>query len=256
MTAGDEVRTTLDPQSYVGVIELNRPPNNFLDISLLRAVCAAMESLDETPGCRAIVLAAAGKHFCAGRDFSKPRGPGDDSASVYREAGRLLGLRTPFVAAVQGAAIGAGLGLALCADFRLCSTRAYFTANFARLGLHHGFGLSVTLPRVIGLQRASELLYTGDKIGADYAAELGLVDRVCPEDTLRDAAVSFAARLAEVPPLAAQSIRATLRASLNEQFRAATEHESAEQARLSVTADAKEAAAAARERRPGRFHGV
>lgn len=252
---GDVVLTSVDTETHVGLVELNRPPNNFLDIELLRAICDAMHSLDLRRDCRAIVLAATGKHFCAGRDFSKPRGVGDDSASVYREASRLLEVQTPWVAAVQGAAIGAGLGLAMCADFRLCSTRAYFTANFVQLGLHQGFGLSVTLPRVIGLQRASEVLYTGDRIGAEHAAAIGLVDRVSTEDMLREDAVGFAGRLAAGPPLTVASIRATLRGDLVEQFRTATEHESVEQARLRDTADAREAVAALKERRPGRFRG-
>jgi enoyl-CoA hydratase/carnithine racemase len=250
------VHVSVDGESHVGVVELNRPPNNYLDIVLLRAIGDALADLDADPDCRAVVLAAGGKHFCAGRDFSRPRGPGDDSASIYREAGRLLEVRVPIVAAVQGAAVGAGFGLAMCADFRLCAPRAYFTANFVNLGLHHGFGLSVTLPRVVGVQAAARLLYTGDRVGAESALASGLVDGVHDEDDLRPAAVSYATQLAAQPPLALQAIRATLRQGLAADFRAATQHESTEQARLASTADAREAAAAVRERRPGRFRGV
>ncbi|MGH3630425.1 MAG: enoyl-CoA hydratase/isomerase family protein [Sciscionella sp.] len=235
---GLDVVTSFNEQTHVGVIELNRPPNNFLDITLLRAMCDALAAFDAEGNCHALVLAAGGKHFCAGRDFSKPRGAGDDSASIYREAWRLLDLRTPVVVAVQGAAIGAGLGLALWADFRFCSTRAYFAANFVQVGLHHGFGLSVTLPRLVGTQRASELLYLGEKIGAERAFEIGLVDHVYEAEELREQAVAFAAKIASGPPQAVQAIRATLRQSLAEEFRAATERESQEQAALARTAKA------------------
>lgn len=254
-TAAPDITTVLDDDTHVGVVELQRAPNNFLDITLLRAVCDAFEILDADEHCRAIVLAASGKHFCAGRDFSKPRGPEDESASIYREAGRLLDVRTPVVVAVQGAAIGAGMGLALWADFRICSTRAYFAPNFVQLGLHHGFGLSATLPRVVGKQRASELLYLGDKIDAEHSAAIGLVDQVTDPDSLRAGTLAFASRIASRPPLAVQSIRATLRSGLAEEFRIATDRESREQAALLGTTDAKEAAAAIRERRPGRFRG-
>jgi enoyl-CoA hydratase/carnithine racemase len=254
--AGASVSCTLAPDTHVGTVELQRPPNNFLDIEVLRDVVTALSKLDQDPGCRAMVLCAAGKHFCAGRDFTAPRRPGDESASVYAEAGKLNDLRKPWIAAVQGAAIGAGFGLALCADFRICSPRAYFTANFVPLGLHAGFGTTVTLPRLIGAQRASELLYSGRKVSGSEAHELGLADRLADEDELRHQALDFAAKFADRPPLAVQAMRATMRAGLAEQFRHATEHEVKEQARLTRTADFREAAAAARERRPGRYTGT
>ena len=178
MSAGRSVTCDLDPDTHVGTVELQRPPNNFLNIEVLRDIVAALTELDRDPDCRAIILRAAGKHFCAGRDFSAPRLPGDESANVYAEAGRLNELQTPWIAAVQGAAIGAGFGLALCADFRLCTPRAYFTANFVQLGLHAGFGTTVTLPRLIGVQKATELLCSGRKVGGAEACALGLVDRL------------------------------------------------------------------------------
>jgi enoyl-CoA hydratase/carnithine racemase len=252
-SAGRSVRCDLDPQTHVGTVEIQRPPNNFLNIEVLRDIVATLAGLDDDPGCRAIVLRAAGKHFCAGRDFSAPRLPGDESANVYATAGQLNELRTPWIAVVQGAAIGAGFGLALCADFRICSPRAYFTANFVQLGLHAGFGTTVTLPRLIGVQKATELLCSGRKVGGAEAAALGLADRLADEEALTEEALAFAAGFAAAPPLAVQAIRATMRAGLAEQFRAATGHEVAEQARLTDTADFREAAAAARERRPGSY---
>ena len=97
---------------------------------------------------------------------------------------RLFRTRKPIVAAIQGAAIGGGLGVAMAADFRIAAPEARFSANFARLGFHHGFGLSVTLPAAVGGQHAAELLYTGRRITGDDAVAIGLVDRVVPLDRL------------------------------------------------------------------------
>ncbi len=131
--------------------------------------------------CRAIVLAAEGKHFSAGADFASA-GPADSTGDLYRAAVRLFRTRKPIVAAIQGAAIGGGLGVAMAADFRIAAPEARFSANFARLGFHHGFGLSVTLPAAVGGQHAAELLYTGRRITGDDAAAIGLVDRVASLD--------------------------------------------------------------------------
>ena len=218
----------------VGTVELRRPPHNFLDIMQLRGVTDALHELAADPDCRSAVVCAEGKNFCAGRDFSAPRGPGDDSASIYSEAARLMTAEIPWIAAVQGAAVGAGLGLALCADFRVAGPRASFAANFVAHGLHHGFGLTATLPRVVGLQTATELLYTGRRVRVEDAARIGLVNRVTGEDELRDAATAMAAELAASPPAAVAAIRATMRRGLVDDFRAATARESERQAALSA----------------------
>lgn len=252
--AGD-LHWSLDAESRVGTVELRRPPNNFFDVFLLRELLAALARLDADPDCRAIVLTSQGKHFCAGRDFSKPRQAGDESSTIYAEAAGLLEIATPIVAVVHGAAIGAGLGLALCADFRICSPEAYFSANFVRLGTHHGFGLTATLPRLVGVQRATEILYSGRRVGGTEATEIGLADLLTTAPELCQRALDFAAGLAAQPPLALQAIRATMRAGLVDDFRRATARESAEQERLNRTEDFREAVASIRERRPGRFTG-
>lgn len=225
-----DVRTELDLATRVGLVEILHPPNNYLTVFTVRAVAAALEALDADQGCGCVVVATEGKHFSAGRDFGTARDPQDTSAAVYREAARLLRLRTPWVAAVQGGAIGAGLGLALAADFRVCAPRAYFAANFVKAGLHHGFGLTVTLPGVIGWQAATDMLYTGRRVGAAEALALRLVDRIFDEQDLRAEATAFAAVIAANPQEALRAIRATMRDGLAERFAAATEHESAEQA--------------------------
>jgi enoyl-CoA hydratase/carnithine racemase len=165
----------------------------------------------------------------------------------------MFAARTPVVAAVQGAAVGGGLGVALSADFRVASHETRFVANFARLGIHQGFGLSVTLPAVVGPQRALELLYTGRRVKGDEAYDIGLADRLATAQTLRAEARALAADIAASAPLAVRSIRQTLRGDLAEQVRAATEHEEAEQARLMATDDFREGVASVTERRAGNF---
>ena len=241
---------------HVGVVCLHRPPNNFFDTALVREVADAYEELDSTGWCRAVVLAAEGKHFCAGLDFAA--NAGQDIEELYRQALRLFAAPLPVVAAVQGAAIGGGLGLALSADFRVASAASRFSANFARLGFHHGFALTVTLPAVVGRQAAADLLMTGRRVDGEEAFALGLCDRLVSDaegDLMTDALV-YAGELAGSGPLAVRAIRATLRHGLVESARAAMEQECAEQLRLQGTTDFAEGVRATAERRPPRFTGT
>ena len=225
-----------------------------------RCYGAANEAFDRLAGnrqCRAIVLASEGKSFCAGADFSRRSAGGRGSgAGLYRAAVRLFECPKPVVAAVQGPAIGGGLGLALVADFRVAAPEARFAANFVKLGIHPGFGITATLPRLIGEQNAALLLYTGRRINGDEAFACGLVDAVVPQDQLRGSAIALAAEIAEAAPLAVQATRMTVRRGLAEQVRAQTEHELAEQTRLFATADYREGVRSVAERRPGRFIGA
>ena len=239
---------------FVAVVELAKPPNNFFSMDLIGGVADALETLDRDQRCRSVVLCAEGKHFCAGADFSA----GDTSYTtedLYAAAVRIFRNSKPIVAAVQGAAIGGGLGLALSADFRIAAPEARFSANFARLGFHHGFGLSVTLPRLVGPQAAAELLYTGRRIDGDEAVSLGLADRVVPVSDLRESAYALAREIAISAPLAVQSIRKTSRGSLADEVAAATAHEGREQAWLRETGDFREGTTAMSERREPRFTG-
>lgn len=245
-------------EGYVATVTLRRPPNNFIDLSLTAQLADVMEALDGDPECRAVVLASEGKHFCAGADFSQAgRRAGDADASgrtIYTEGVRLLRTAKPIVAAVQGAAVGAGLGLAVVADFRVAAPEARFAANFTRLGYHPGFGLTSSLPRLVGAQRAALMFMTGRRFTGAEAVAMGLADALA-EDVLA-AATALAAEIAEAAPLAIAATRATLRAGLAEAYEAATAHELAEQARLRETADFREGTAASRERRVPRFIGA
>jgi 2-(1,2-epoxy-1,2-dihydrophenyl)acetyl-CoA isomerase len=238
----------------VALIELRRPPTNYFDVPLIEGIVDSLIELERDATHRAVVLASEGKHFCAGADFAGSSdvgavSPNEGAKALYGAAVRLFETNLPIVAAVQGAAIGGGLGLALAADFRVASRDSRLAANFAKLGLHHGFGLSVTLPRVVGEQRAADLLLTGRKIDGVEAHRIGLVDRLVEPEHLRAEAISFAADLAAAAPLAVRSIRTTLRAELAEQVARATEHEREEQAWLRATEDFAEGVRAASERR-------
>ncbi len=246
--------TTTVGDDHVATIELCRPPNNFFSIELIEGVAEALETLDEDPRCRAAVLCAEGKHFSAGADHSSG-GRNYTTQELYGAAVRIFRTQTPVVAAVQGAAVGGGMGLALSADFRFAAPEARFSANFARLGFHQGFGLSVTLPRLAGVQTAAELLYTGRRVKGEEAVALGLADHLAPLDELRDRAHELAVEIATSAPLAVRSIRATLRGDLADQVEAATAHEGAEQARLGQTEDHAEGRAAMAERRTPVFKG-
>jgi enoyl-CoA hydratase/carnithine racemase len=140
-------------------------------------------------------------------------------------------------------------------DFRVAAPEARFSANFARLGFHHGFGLSVTLPRLVGPQAAAELLYTGRRVKGEEARELGLCDRLVPLARVRAEARALAAEIAASAPLAVVSIRETLRGDLSEAIRRATDREKAEQERLQRSEDFAEGVRAMAERREPRFRG-
>jgi len=243
---------------HVAHVEIRRPPNNFFDRALIASLAEAFEALDADPACRAIVLCSEGKHFCAGANFggsAKPEAIDARGRHLYDEAVRLFSTRTPVVAAIQGAAIGGGLGLALMPDFRVAAPEARFSANFARLGFHQGFGISVTLPRVIGGQRALELLYTGRRVGGEEAFEIGLCDRLSPRDRVRHEAHAIALEIATSAPLAIDSIRETMRGDLPDLIRQATDREKAEQERLQQTADFREGIDAMAKRRTPQFRG-
>jgi len=239
---------------HVSTVEVRRPPNNFLSTATIGGIADALEALDADDRCRAVVLCAEGKHFSAGGDFTGERSY--TTEQLYAAAVRIFRCTKPVVAAIQGAAIGGGLGLALSADFRVAAPEARLSANFARLGFHQGFGLSVTLPRLVGEQAAAELLYTGRRVDGSEAVTLGLVDRLVPLGELRAAAHALALEIARSAPLAVRSIRATLRGDLADRVEAATAHEASEQARLGSTADFAEGTRAMAERRLPNFTGT
>lgn len=242
---------------HIATVEMRRGPNNFFDLDVLTQLADRLHELAAGGEARAVVLCSEGKHFCAGADFKGESGEvqREGAPHLYDIAIRLFEQPLPIVAAVQGAAIGGGLGLALAADLRVATPESRFSANFSMLGFHHGFGLSVTLPLVVGHQAAIDLLYTGRRIDGSTAHELGLCDHLVAPDELRPRAVELAGEVAAAAPLATRAIRRTMRGPFVEQVRAAMARERAEQERLQRTDDFREGVAATMERRPPRFTG-
>lgn len=244
----------------VATVEIHRPPHNYFDVALIKDLVSAFDALDNDMDCRASVLCAEGKSFCAGANFANrtPVGaePGQAGGNpLYSEAVRLFSCKKPIVAAIGGPAIGGGFGLALVADFRVASPDARFAANFVKIGFHPGFGLTHTLPRLIGHQKAALMFLTGRRITGTEAIEWGLADVLAEPDKLREAAATLAAEIAENAPLAILSTRGTIRRGLAEAVKAQTDIEFIEQSRLMKTEDHKEGIKAVAERRPGRFVG-
>jgi 2-(1,2-epoxy-1,2-dihydrophenyl)acetyl-CoA isomerase len=253
-TFGD---VSLAIDEHVATAEIHRPPHNFFDAGLIGSLADAYVAAAEA-GARSIVLCSEGKNFCAGADFtgrsSADRvGGGGGARELYDAALRLFDAPLPVVAAVQGAAVGGGLGLACSADFRVASPVARFCANFSRLGLHQGFALSATLPAILGQQRAWDLLYTGRRVDGEEAVAIGLADRM--DDEPRAAARELAGQLAEAGPLAVRAIRTTMRAGLAGLAQDAMARELVEQEKLWATADFAEGVKATAERRTPKFEG-
>jgi enoyl-CoA hydratase/carnithine racemase len=251
----------VERSGHVALVEIRRPPNNFFNAALIGEIATAFETLDADTDCRALVLASQGKAFCAGANFGDSDSDGDEllsgprpgAAHLYIEGNRLFRTKKPIIAAVHGAAVGGGLGLAMVADFRVTCKEARFSANFTRLGFHPGFGLTVTLPAVIGPTKAALMFYTSRRVPGDEAHAMGLADVLVPQDKVRDAALSLAVEIAENSPLGLIATRTTLRGDLADRVRAATEHELAEQSRLRKTEDFKEGVKAMAERRSPLF---
>ena len=255
----------VEKSGHVALVEIRRPPHNFFDIPLIKEIAEAFESFDEDVNIRAVVLAAQGKAFCAGANFSdgstldgqgrRPNEPGPGVAPLYVEGNRLFRIKKPIVAAVHGAAVGGGLGLAMVADFRVACPETRFCANFTRLGFHPGFGLTVTLPAVVGQTKAALMFYTSRRVTGEEAYAMGLADVLVPQQQVRDAAINLASEISENSPLGLVATRMTMRGDIADRVRKATDHELEEQTRLRKTEDFKEGVKAVFERRLPNFGG-
>ncbi|SOY72775.1 enoyl-CoA hydratase/isomerase family protein [Cupriavidus taiwanensis] len=249
MSSAAEIHVTRD--GHVARVVLSRPPHNFVDAEVMRRLAETLLALDHDHHCRAIVLASGVGAFCAGADFSGS-GQGEvasDPAAFYTHAMKLYRNRKPIVAAVAGAAIGAGLGLALMADFRVTCAEARFSANFNRLGFHPGFGLSLTLPRLVGEQQAALLFYTGRRITGTEAAGIGLADQLVARDEVDASAMALAQEIAASAPLAVETTRATLREGLADRIAEVNQRELAIQRGQFRSEDFREGVAAMAGRR-------
>ena len=256
----------LQNKGGVSHIILNQPDkHNALSPTMIEELSDAFENLSKDENTRVLILSANGKSFCAGANFgsdgssanrSQENNPTDKSSHLYVEAVRLFATKTPIVGAIQGAAIGGGLGLSLVPDFRVACPESRFAANFTRLGFHPGFGLTHTLPALIGNQRATLMFYTSRRIKGEEAYEWGLADMLVPLEEVRTAATDLAKEISENSPLGVMETRATMRQGLADRVRKTTDHELVVQDKLRQTDDFKEGVKAVAERRVPNFKGA
>ncbi len=265
--AGDFIE--LRRQGRVAILTLNRPDKlNAMpepgDGDAFRASC---EAVSGDPEIRCVVMTGAGRAFSAGGDVKAMQArtelfEGDGIAIreryrrvVHRLVRAVYELETPLIAAVNGPAVGLGCDLAGLADIRIASDRATFGVPFLKLGIIPGDGGAWLLPRTIGYARAAELLFTGDLIGAETAAEWGLVNRVVPHDRLMDESMELADRIASQPPHALRLAKALLRQGREASYEAILEMSAAAQALSHLTEDHLEGVTAHIEKRPPEFRG-
>jgi enoyl-CoA hydratase/carnithine racemase len=249
---------TTSQHDHVTEICFSRPPHNFASPELIGKIADALDAVDADPEMRCSLLTAEGKSFCAGADLAGDAdmtgtGGMDSIAQLYAQAQRVLRRKKPMIAAVQGAAIGAGLGLAMVADFRIASPAARFSANFVRLGFHPGFGLTHSLPRLLGAQRAAWMMLSAERVKAEAALDWGLIDRLVAAEQLPVEAHAMAREIAENAPLALLAVRETLMAGFADDMATAMRHEHVEQTTLKATEDYKEGVASVFERREAKF---
>lgn len=262
----DAVLFTVDEIDHVGVITLNRPQQrNSMTAELLDAFSAVSEQAQKHPTMRALVVRGTGACFSSGADFRaivqredgpRPTLPHERSYAMYAPFLSLRKIEVPVIGALNGHAVGGGFGLALACDMRIASEDARYGANFARLGLHPGLGIGYVLPRLIGLPRASELLYTGRLVNGREAADLGIVNRAVPHERVVDEAIALAVEVAKSAPLAVRSMKRMMLAQLGWDVERAAMEEALAQAATLETNDVKEGIAALLEKRDPVFTGT
>jgi enoyl-CoA hydratase len=261
------------PRRDVAVVSLNRPSVlNAMNAALVDRLSEVLDELDDDEGCRVVVLTGAGRAFCSGFDLngygavdgvseegssSRPEWTAVMQEHISRVIPKLRAMHQPVIAAVNGAAVGGGLGLALGADIRIASTSARFGVGFVRIGLS-GCDVSVswTLPKVVGVGMAHELMLTGRIVDADQALAMGLVTHVAPADALMEMAMGIAGEISANAPLGVAQTKRVMWAVLEEPTqRAAMELENRTQILLMQSDDYVEGRAAMREKRPPEFTG-
>lgn len=247
----------------IGVLTLNRADGrNSMTAELLDAFADKVLEAQRDPHLRCLVLTGRGSCFSAGADFKsqiqrggESRLPHEGSFAMYTSFLSLLDVEVPVVGALNGHAVGGGFGLSLLCDVRIGNVASKYGANFAKLGLHPGMAITFTLPRLIGLPRASELLYTGRLVTGDEAERLGILTRAVPAEDVMKEAIEVAAGIASSAPLAVRLTKRTLMGELAPQIREAAHREAFAQAATVATADFKEGSAALLEKRAPVFQG-
>jgi enoyl-CoA hydratase len=255
------VRVEVGPVSR---IILSRPDKqNAMTAEMGRLVSEAVATLNASAEARVVLVTGEGRAFCAGGDFSlieenSQKSPEQNRRDMLQFYGSFLSvarLTAPSIAVLHGAAVGAGLCLAMACDFRLAASEAKLGANFVRVGLHPGMGGSLLLPRLVGPAKAAELILTGKLVSGEEALRIGLVNAAVPRAELEGVVGEWVNALTGAAPIAVAQAKETLTAPLLAALDAALEREAACQALDFTTADLKEAVAAFREGRSPAFTG-
>ena len=251
-----------DVKDTVGLITLNRPDNrNSMDHEVLPAFEQITVQVKGDRNLRCLVITGSGSTFCAGADFKSSLGdtegrlPHETFMEIYRPFLSIGGLEIPTIAAMNGHAIGGGLGLSLMCDMRVANKTAKYGANFVRLGIHSGMAISYVLPRLVGLAIASELLFTGRIITGEQAAAMGLVNYAVDEGAVLDKALELAREIADSAPAAVRMMKRSIYRGLNWDVITAAEIEAQCQSLTFEMDDAKEGISALLEKRKPEFKG-
>ncbi|MGW4203461.1 enoyl-CoA hydratase/isomerase family protein [Streptomyces sp. NPDC004726] len=250
----------------VGLITLNRPDrHNAFTFDMIDAWADALTDAARDDRVRAVVLTAAGRSFCSGVDLDELNGVDRTPLArrrmltdrVHKVAYAVDALDKPLLAAVNGAAVGAGMDMALMCDIRFAGRSARFSEGYVKVGLIPGDGGCHYLPRIVGTARALELLWTGDFVDADEALRLGIVSRVYEDDELLDQTLAFARRLASGPPVALAAIKRAVHQGLRaNDLRTSLDLIASHFAVVQATNDSAEALAAAKEGRAPVYTGT
>jgi 2-(1,2-epoxy-1,2-dihydrophenyl)acetyl-CoA isomerase len=246
----------------ITILTLNNPEQyHALGGSLLNDLDAALETALQEPRARAIVITGAGKGFCSGAQFGGDTfAAGDSIASSMRGTlnplvEKMRSLSIPIVVAVNGAAAGAGVGIALAGDIVIAARSARFILSFVRLGAALDGGTSLFLQRSIGVARARALALLGEPLAAETAEQWGLIWKVVEDERLLDEAMAVAQKLADGPPISLGLIKGQIESAWNSSLASTLDDEASQQARAFVTEDLREGAAAFVQKRPARFTG-
>lgn len=254
-----------EPQGAIGVITLNRPDNrNSMTPELLDAFAAAVDRTRADDGVRCVVITGTGRCFSAGADFKstiqrqgegRTLQPHEKSYAMYRPFLSVLDLEVPVIGALGGHAVGGGFGLSLVCDIRIGAREAKYGANFTKLGLHPGMGISYLLPRLVGVSRAAELLFTGRLFEGEEAERIGYLSAAFPAAEVLPRAMEMAAAIAANAPAAVRMTKRTFYRGLGWDVREGAFEEAYAQAFTLETEDCAEGIAALLEKREPRFQG-
>lgn len=251
-------------QGYVAVITLNRPDNrNSMTPELFEAFEAVIDRVRADADVRCVVLTGRGRCFSSGADFNSQIQSDAGGATLSHERSyamympflRVLDIKVPVIGALNGHAVGGGFGLALVCDLRIANRGSKYGANFARLGLSSGMGISYILPRLVGPARASELMLTGRLVLGAEAESIGLVNRAVETDQVFPVAMEMAQEIAKSAPIAVRFIKKSIYEGLGWEVRRAAFQEAMAQAITVDTEDVSEGIAALLEKREPVFHG-